>query len=162
MCRCLGTCVFGQVRLLPRQCRAQPHSLPWLHKGHSGVMCTLRTLLTAQLGMQWPFLSRILGKQGEQQIPNHPIGSRQQACTLARRLPANLQQGRAATFISRLLQTRVPDCRMNITISALTIGAVLHCLCCFPMFPHSRLLGRVWCVSTVAEQLGVWVACIAA
>lgn len=49
--------------------------------------------------------------------------------------------GASCYIFSCLLQTRVPDCRTSITISALIIGAVLHFLCCFPMFPHYKAIG---------------------
>lgn len=49
--------------------------------------------------------------------------------------------GASCYIFSCLLQTRVPDCRTSITISALIIGAVLHFLCCFPMLPHYKAVG---------------------
>lgn len=79
VCRCLGTCVFGQVPLLPRHemwGNRTARSLHWPRMGDPGVtctLCTLRTLLAVQLGNAWLFLSRGWGSKGSSKSQIIPL-----------------------------------------------------------------------------------------
>lgn len=154
VCRCLGTCVFGQVPLLPRLemwGNRTACSLHWLRMGDPGVTCTLcalRTLLVVQLGNAWPFLSRGWGSKGSNKSQIIPLDHASKHTPWLDTCLLCFSRGEPLHF-SCLLQTRVPDCRMSITISALIIGAVLHFLCCFPMFPHYDAVGGM-CVDVSA------------
>lgn len=136
MCLRLGTCVLAQVPLLPRhQTLGTAHFLPWCRPS---VTCTPRTLLAARLGAQWKAASVThLGKQGKQQIPNHPIGI----------MPASMHLSLDACplcFGRAELLHLFPVCYRPVYLTVVRRSRSLHwplelfcTLCCFPLFPRN-------------------------
>lgn len=100
--------------------RAQPILCLGRIMGHPGVTCTLRTLFAARLGTQWMAVSVAhLGKQGEQQIPNHPIGI----------TPASMHLGSTLAryaFSRAELQHLFPVCYRPVYLTVVRTSRSLH------------------------------------